>query len=209
MAAPLMVEEPTMSFPWRPPFTVDTLFELPDTGLRFEVLGGSLIVSPPPPPDHNLAADRLRALVFPHLPLDTEAITAVAVRLPNGDGPVPDLLITTGDATEHPKGLPAELVHTVVEVVSPSNATTDRVTKTEAYATAGIPCYWRVERRPWKEHFGPVPAIVVRLRGADGEWEQTIAPAGLVSKLPVVVDKAGTIVTVEVDPAVLVGRRSA
>jgi Uma2 family endonuclease len=213
MAAPLMVEEleePEMTFPWLPPYTVDTLFELPDTnGLRFEVLGGSLVVSPPPPPDHNLAADRLGRLIFPLLPLDTDAITAVAVRLPNGDGPVPDLLFTTGDPSGHAKGLPAALVHTVVEVVSPSNANSDRRTKLDLYAEAGIPCYWRVERRPWREHFGPVPAIVVRLLNEDGEWIQTIAPAGTVAELPVVVDKAGTIVTVKIDPAVLVGKRSA
>jgi len=76
------------------------------------------------------------------------------------------------------------------------------------YAEAGIPCSWRVEQRPWKEHFGPVPAIVVRLRGADGEWRQTIAPAGMTTPLPVVIDAAGTTVTVEIDPAVLVGKRT-
>lgn len=30
----------------RPPFTVDTLFELPDTGLRYEVLEGALVIVP-------------------------------------------------------------------------------------------------------------------------------------------------------------------
>jgi hypothetical protein len=54
-----------------------------------------------------------------------------------------------------------------------------------------------------------VPAIVVRLRDKDGEWRQTIAPAGSGTELPVVVDADGTIVTVTVDPASLVGKRSA
>jgi Uma2 family endonuclease len=211
VAAPLEVDEPgsDMGFPWRPPFTVDLLFELPDNGLRYEVLGGSLVVSPQPTPKHNLIADRLRALLVPLLPRDSEAITNTAVRLPNGDGPVPDVLVTSADPEDHPTGLPAGLVPTVVEVVSKSNAVTDRVVKTELYAEAGIPCYWRIEQRPWKEHFGPVPAIVVRLRGINGEWQQTIAPAGMVSSLPVVVDEAGTVITVEIDPAVLVGRRTA
>ena len=212
MAAPLMVEEleePEMSFPWLPPYTVDTLFELPDTnGLRFEVLGGSLVVSPQPTPRHNGAAERLARMLGGLLPLDVEPLQNTAIRMPDGDGPVPDLLITSADLDEHPKGLPAALVHTVVEVVSPSNAPTDRITKTELYANVGIPCYWRIEQRAWKEHFGPVPAIVVRLRGDDGEWTQTIAPAGLVSALPVVIDEAGTIVTVKIDPAILVGRRT-
>jgi hypothetical protein len=83
------------------------------------------------------------------------------------------------------------------EVVSPSNARTDRIVKTEMYAEAGIPCHWRIEQKPWKEHFGPVPAIVVRLHDKDSEWQQTIAPAGSVAALPVVVDADGTVVTVE------------
>jgi Uma2 family endonuclease len=210
VALPLEIEEPEpdLRFPWQPPFTVDLLFELPDNGLRYEVLGGSLVVSPQPTPRHNAAAERLSRLLGSLLPLDVEPLNNTAVRMPDRDGPVPDLLITSADLDEHPKGLPAHLVHTVFEVVSPSNAATDRIIKTELYAAAGIPCYWRIELRSWREHFGPVPAIVVRLRDKDGEWQQTIAPAGLVSALPVVVDEAGTIVTVEIDPAVLVGRRT-
>jgi len=210
VAAPLEIEDPRsdLRFP-QPPYTVDLLFELPDNGLRYEVLGGSLVVSPQPTPVHNLPADRLGRLIVPLLPLDAEPLTNTAIRMPGGDGPVPDLLVTSAVPDEHPKGLPAAFVHTVFEVVSPSNAATDRVFKTELYAEAGIPCYWRIEQRPWKEHFGPVPAIVVRLRRKDGEWQQTIAPAGTVSALPVVVDEEGTIVTVEIDPAVLVGRRTA
>jgi Uma2 family endonuclease len=51
----------------------------------------------------------------------------------------------------------------VVEVVSPSNPTDDRGKNTGLYASAGIPCYWRVELSAWREHLGPMPAIVVRV----------------------------------------------
>jgi Uma2 family endonuclease len=210
VAAPIEIEVPVPDerFPWQPPYTVDTLFELPtEDGLRYEVLGGSLVVSPQPTPGHNLIADRLGRMLAPSLPLACETITNSALRLPNGDGPVPDLMVVSGDPFEHRKGMPVDLVHTIVEVVSPSNARTDRIVKTEMYAEAGIPCYWRIEQRPWKEHFGPVPAIVVRLRDKDGQWQQFIAPAGLTAALPVAVDHEGTVVTVEIDPAVLVGKR--
>jgi len=40
--------------------------------------------------------------------------------------------------------VPADLL-LAVEVVSPSSATTDRVTKPTLYAAAGVPAYWRVE----------------------------------------------------------------
>lgn len=207
MAVPLETEPAAGSWVPRPPFTVDTLFELPDTGLRYEVLEGVLVVVPPPEPVHNLAADRLRERLVPLLPVDDEAITNAAVRMPNGDGPVPDLLVTTADPAEYPRGFPAELVHTVIEVVSPSNASDDRVKKAALYAAAGIPCYWRVELRSWREHFGPVPAIVVRLLGDDGEWHTTLHAAGETHRLPIVVERTPTIVPIELDPAVLVGRR--
>jgi Uma2 family endonuclease len=204
VAAPVEIDQSENS-PWRPPYTVDTLFELPETDLRFEVLGGNPVVAPAPTPAHNSIIDQLHRLSVSQLPPDLRLLQGCAVRLPNGDGPIPDLLLTTvGRPTEHPKGLPAGLVHTVVEVVSPSNAFTDRRTKTELYAEAGIPCHWRIEQRPWKEHFGPCPAIVVRLRDKDGEWQQTIVAAGSEADLPVVVDADGTVVTITIDPATLI-----
>jgi len=207
VAAPIEIDDPEMNSPWRPPYTVDTLFELPETDLRFEVLEGKLIVSPAPTPAHNGGLLQLILLFASLLPEKLRPLPGVAVRLPNGDGPIPDLLVTSAtDLTEYPKGLPAALVHTVVEMVSPSNASTDRVTKTRLYAEAGIPCDWRVEQRPWREHFGPVPAIVVRLRESDGEWRHVIAAAGGETELPVVVGADGTIVTVPIDPATLNGR---
>jgi Uma2 family endonuclease len=202
-----MASKPAEAFPWRPPFTVDLLFELPDTGLRYEVLGGSLVVSPQPSPRHNLAHDRLRAIFAATLPPDAESITTTAVRLPDGDGPVPDLLVTTAIVEDHPRWLPADLVHTVVEVVSPSNAATDRLVKTELYAEGGIPCYWRVELQKWADYRGPVPAIVARRCLPDGQWQEIIAGAGTLHELPVVVDANGTLLYVKVDPAELVGPR--
>ncbi len=41
--------------------------------------------------------------------------------------------------------IPPADVLLVVEVVSPSSVTTDRITKPAQYAAAGIPAYWRVE----------------------------------------------------------------
>ncbi|MGC9666421.1 Uma2 family endonuclease [Planosporangium sp. 12N6] len=187
---------------------MDTLFTLPDNGLRYEVLEGELVVSPAAQPRHNLAADRLRTLVAAALPPEVEVIRNSAVRLPNGDGTTPDLLVTTADPDEVPRGVPAALVHTVVEVVSPPSVTTGRVTKNWLYPAAGIPCYWRVELQPWWEHLCPVPAIVVRMLGEDGNWRTTLYPAGQPASLPLMVGRR-ELLTVELDPACLVGRRTA
>jgi Uma2 family endonuclease len=206
-AAP--AEPPVVSvFPPRPPFTVDSLFDLPDSDLRYEVLEGQLVVSPAPEPKHNRAADRLQTQFNLLLPPDFEAITNTAIRMPNGDGPIPDLLVTSVDAEEYSRGIPADFVHTVVEVVSPSNSSDDRLKKPALYATAGIPCYWRVELKPWSEHLGPVPAIVVRLLGEDGDWHTTLHPAGKATLLPLAIGRGPDLLPVELDPATLVGRRT-
>jgi Uma2 family endonuclease len=186
---------------------VDTLFALPDTGLRYQVLEGELVVSSAAEPRHNLAADRLRTLISAALASDIEVIRNSAVRLPNGDGPTPDLLVTTADPEDTPRGIPAALVHSVIEVVSPPATTAGRVTKKSLYTAAGIPCYWRVELRPWWEHLCPVPAIVVRILGEDGNWRTMLYPAGERAALPLMVGRS-QLLTVELDPGVLVGRRS-
>ena len=191
----------------RPPFTVDLLFELPPSELRYQVLEGALVVAPAPEPVHSGAAERLGRLVNQILDLKLEAVTNVAIRMPNGDGPVPDLLVTSADLREHPRGIPADLVHTVVQVVSPSNASDDRLRKTAMYANVGIPCYWRIELKVWREHLGPVPAIVVRLLGDDGDWHQTIHEAGKRHRIPLAVGRGPDLIAVELDPATLVGPR--
>nr|WP_240942016.1 Uma2 family endonuclease [Planosporangium thailandense] len=183
------------------------MFTLPDSGLRYQVLEGDLIVSSAAQPRHNLAADRLRAAIAAALPPDAEVIRNSAVRLPNGDGPIPDLLVTTADPDESPHGIPAALIHTVVEVACPQATPANRVTKQWLYSAAGIPCYWRVELRPWWEDMCPAPAIVVRMLGEDGDWRTTLHPAGETAALPLLVGRS-RLLTVELDPATLVGRRA-
>jgi Uma2 family endonuclease len=202
LAAPVEIVE-LRDFALRRPYTVDTLFELPETDFRFEVLEGQLVVSPAATPEHASILEQLFMVLRIAVPKELRLLQGAAVRLPNDDGPIPDLLLTSSTAPrEYARGLPHWLVHTVVEVVSPSNADNDRVTKTRLYAEAKIPCYWRIEPRTWKEYSGPVPAIVVR-RVTGGRWRQTVAPAGTEARLPVVIDRKGTTVIVTIDPATL------
>jgi Uma2 family endonuclease len=199
--------EPTFSWPIRSAYTVDDLFDQPDDGNRYEVLGGSLVVSPPPAPRHQWVGDGLARLLHGVLPSGLYALTAAAVRMPGGDGPVPDCLVTTLSPVSAPSALPAADVHTVVEVVSPGNALNDRAYKRELYAEGGIPCYWRIELDPWKGHAGPVPLVVVRLLTESG-WQTVEAAAGAVASLPLAIGRgeSGTAVTMDVrlDPATLV-----
>jgi hypothetical protein len=75
------MSEPAVQLPHAAPYTVDDLFQMPDDGNRYEVLGGSLIVSPAPGPIHQLAADELRLLLRNASPRGITAITATAIRI--------------------------------------------------------------------------------------------------------------------------------
>lgn len=201
------MSEPAIALPHHPPYSVDDLFDMPDDGNRYEVLGGSLIVSPAPTPMHQLAADEVRHILRGLVPPGVKVVTAAAVRIPGGDGPVPDVVVTTADLRSCRSGLPVEQVHTVVEVVSPSNALNDRAYKRELYAEAGIPCYWRIEIEPWRGHDGPLPLVVARLWGPDG-WHSVEVAAGKAHTLELAVGRVDGetpfTIDVEFDPAVLV-----
>src|SRR5688572_32965627 len=107
------MSEPAIELPHRAPYTVDDLFTLPDDGNRYEVFGGVLHVAPAPAPLHQIAGDELRtilsATVRPH---GARAITAVAVRLSDHDGPIPDITVTTADVRGLTGALPLDEVHT-------------------------------------------------------------------------------------------------
>src|SRR5262245_36276365 len=199
--------ESTQAFSLQPPFTVDLLFDLPVNDARCEVLEGQLVVSAAAEPVHNRAVDRLQTMLDRLLPGSVEALSNTAVRMPDDDGPIPDLLVTTATIERYPHGIPAELVHTVIEVVSPKHASVDRMIKKQLYAAAGIPCYWRVELKPWRQHLSPVPAIVVRLLGEDGDYHETLYPAKTTSMVPLAVGPGPELMAVELDPEMLVGPR--
>jgi Uma2 family endonuclease len=188
----------------RGPYTVDDLHELPYPEMnRYEVLGGWIQVSPSAGHEHEDVVDELQQRFRSLLPAGVRAKRNLDVRLPNGDCAIPDLFVTTATRYEWPDWIPPHLVHTAVEVVSPSNSWRDRRDKSLLYAQAGIPCYWRMERWPWPGYRGPVPAVVVGLL-RDGWWDETVYPAGTVADIPLVHGRGpNDILIVKLDPAVL------
>lgn len=194
-------------------FTVDNLAETSgpvDSGLRREVLDGRLLVSPPQPRRHDRVVGNLASRFWHALPAGVAVRGGLAIRLPDGDGPVPDLLVA-GAWPPQLRVLPATAVPTVVEVVSTDGHYLDRVWKQQRYAEAGIPCYWRVELEPWSGYRGPLPVVMVRLRGPAG-WQELIAPAGQLHTLPVAhrrrADGVVESVPVRFDPGVLTIRQA-
>jgi len=190
------------SLPHAAPFTVHDLFEMPDDGNRYEVLEGSLIVSPAPTPAHQLAADRLRALLVAAAPPDLKVLTTVTVRLgDDGTGFVPDVVVTPTSPEEMGAFLDPHEVLAVVEVVSPGSRTQDRTIKAEEYAAVGIPSYWRVELTPYPgQRDIALPAVLVHELDGGACQLITTLTAGTTGE-------ATLPFPIRLDPATLTGRR--
>lgn len=133
--------------PWR----FDDLADLPDDGLRYEVVDGLLVVSPPPSQRHQLIGAELMRQLLPQCPPQWRVVYQFAVPM-GTDGRVPDVVVVAADAPvgrgrpPYPAG--PEHVGLVVEIVSPSSRKTDRFAKPGEYAEAGIPLFWRLETDP-------------------------------------------------------------
>jgi Uma2 family endonuclease len=185
-----------------PSYTVDDLFTLPENGNRYQVFGGSLVMSPAPAPLHQFVADELRALFKPLVePRGAMPVTAVAVRITDKDGPVPDVTVADSAELRVLNGaVPLSAVYTVVEVVSPSSTFLDRGAKPDLYADAGIPCYWRVELKRSRRHEGPFPLVIVQVLDDDGHVRMVEGAAGEEHKFPLAVGP-GTWIDVTLDPA--------
>lgn len=130
------------------PWTLADLASLPDDGQRYEIVDGSLLVSPPPTLLHQAVTDRVRRLLRAAAGPDFEVLEGVGVQLPNGLL-VPDVVVAHGEAVWSGRSVlrPADLV-LAVEVVSSSSTTTDRVTKP---ALTPPPGYRRTGASSWED----------------------------------------------------------
>ena len=126
-------------------WTLDDLLRLPEDANRYEIVDGRLLVTPPPAIVHAVAVARLVRLL-------QDSAAAGFIVLPAGSGVrmgrsvyVPDAVVIDAAPDLTQQVLDATDVRLAVEVLSPSNRTTDLVTKRADYAAAGIPLYWVID----------------------------------------------------------------
>jgi Uma2 family endonuclease len=120
---------------------VHDLEAAPDDGNRYELIDGSLLVSPAPSFAHQKAVTRLTALLDRVCPQDLHVLVAPFAVRPNESVELqPDVLVCR-DEDVTMQDLPvAPLL--VVEVLSPSTKALDLTIKKAAYARLGVPSYW-------------------------------------------------------------------
>ena len=130
-------------------WTREEVLALPDDGNRYELVDGELLVSPTPRPLHQIAVQELNAILRPYV---SQHAVGMLMALPadldlSSDQVVqPDLWVAAVPAgrqirTWEEVGIPV----LVVEVLSPSTARFDRVTKRTRYQRSGVPVYWVVD----------------------------------------------------------------
>lgn len=126
------------------PLTADDLAVLPDDGHRYELVDGTLIVTPAPSWRHQRAVVRLATVLVAAAPADLEVLTApFDVHLADDTVLQPDVLVCRqADLTQRNLPVPPLLA---VEVLSPSTRLVDLNLKRARYEAAGCPAYWVVD----------------------------------------------------------------
>lgn len=117
-----------------------------DERRRYELVDGTLLVSPSPRPLHQRVVARLLAALTPLCPADCEVLPApLDVVLDEHTVLIPDVVVGRRDTfTDRALvGVPV----LAVEVVSPSSERIDRFLKPARLAAAGCPFYWVIDPR--------------------------------------------------------------
>jgi Uma2 family endonuclease len=124
--------------------TVADLDAMPDDGHRYELIDGSLVVTPAPSIRHQVVSMALTRALLEHLPEDLQLLSAPTdVHLAEDTGVQPDLLVARrSDLDGRALSVPPLLA---VEILSPSTRLIDLNLKRARYERAGVASYWVVD----------------------------------------------------------------
>jgi Uma2 family endonuclease len=157
-----------VALPWGQPLTVADLETIPDDGHRYEIVDGTMLVTPAPARLHQRCVVRLAALLLAASGDEHEVLAAPFDWIVNDVTKFqPDILVARRDdvGEQHLDRTPL----LVVEVLSPSTRLTDLTLKRRAYERAGVPAYWVVDP--------DVPELTV-LRMSEGEYVEAATITG-------------------------------
>lgn len=130
------------------PWTVDDLYDLPESTARIELVEGSLLVTPSPSFFHQSVLSRLSPMLQAQVDDGLAVVENIGVDMGTSLR-IPDLVVvrTAGLDFRRDRFSPS-VIKLAVEVVSPSSVSQDRLVKPAQYAAAGIPGFWCIETDP-------------------------------------------------------------
>ena len=120
---------------------------IPDDGKRYELLEGSLFVTPAPSPIHQRVSKRLQRQLEDYFEVRAlaEVFNApIDVILTSNDIVQPDIVVVLRQEQVSKRGIEGGPV-LAVEVLSPSTRVHDRERKARRYAALGVLHYWIVD----------------------------------------------------------------
>ena len=133
----------------RPAWTRERVLALPDDGNRYELLDGELLVTPAPRARHQDASLALVLKLHPYVRefgIGKLGFSPADLELEGGQLAQPDVFVVPLIEGRRPRdwkeyGIPL----LVIEILSPSSARPDRITKRRRYQRTGVPEYWVVD----------------------------------------------------------------
>jgi Uma2 family endonuclease len=156
-----------LAMPAGVPLTYEDLQSLPDDGRRYELIDGTLVVTPAPGVPHQVVVLALCRVLFAARPKGTAVLPAPLDFVPHPETVLqPDVLVFDADEALQPRLTRTPLL--VVEVLSPSSRSQDLGSKLLAYAKAGVPAYWVID---------PEPPVELRAFQLEGTEYQAVAGA--------------------------------
>lgn len=134
----------TTGLPFGRPLTRADLEQLPDDGHRYELIDGTLVVTPGPRWRHQEVLGNLYVLLKAATPPElVTGLAPFAIALADDTELQPDLWVARrADLTDRELPVPPLLA---VEVLSPSTRRVDQLLKRDRLQSAGVPSYWLVD----------------------------------------------------------------
>jgi Uma2 family endonuclease len=129
-------------------YTIEDVLSLPDGAPRVELTDGVLLVPPSPSLGHQDIGNLLWMWFRQNAPRSHRPATAVGVVVTVKDTFEPDVVLLKEPVASMHHYFQPDQVALAVEVVSPGTKRRDRFEKPGAYASVGIPHYWRIEQNP-------------------------------------------------------------
>lgn len=130
-------------------FRAHDIWDCPEDGNRYEVVGGELLVTPPPSEPHQRAVIALSSIIWQFVRgrrMGRVYQAPFGVMLSPDTAVQPDILYISNTRESIISGRGAEgAPDLVVEVLSPGTSARDRGIKMRQYATAGVAHYWLID----------------------------------------------------------------